>query len=328
MRSPALFYVLRSSRVPSDETSDTRSGRIQREGETNVMPTRQFVAMAVALWTLSLGSVAPSEAQTATTAVIDVGAARLDTISWGDGEPVVLLPGSGYSSTAFGLLGPELARRGYRAIAVNPRGVRGSTGPLDQLTYHDYAADIGALIDRVAGGRAHIVGWAWGNRIARCLAADAPGRVASVTLIAAGGKVPPDPSVASLTERSRQPDISREERTRALALRMLAPGSNVAPLVAIQESWPTAQAAQGAAGRATPLDQWWPGGSAPMLVIQGLQDKIAPPGNGRDLKTNYPDRVTLIEIDGAGHGIIVEHPARVADETVRFLREYPVERNR
>jgi pimeloyl-ACP methyl ester carboxylesterase len=65
-----------------------------------------------------------------------------------------------------------------------------------------------------------------------------------------------------------------------------------------------------------------------MLVIQGLQDKIAPPGNGRDLKATYPDRVTLIEIDGAGHAVLVEHPERLADETVRFLRERPILQNR
>ena len=283
---------------------------------------------AVVLGMLSIGIAASSEAQTATTSIVNVGSARLETTSWGDGEPVILLPGSGYSSTAFGLLGPELARRGYRAIAVNPRGIGGSTGPLENLTYHDYAADVAALIDRVAGGRAHVIGWAWGNRIARCLAADSPGRVASVTLIAAGGKVPADPSVASLTQQLRQPGLSAEDRNRLLALRSLAPGSAVAPLVAITESWPDGSAAQGTAGRGTPLDEWWPGGSAPMLVIQGLQDRIAPPGNGRDLKTNYPDRVTLVEIDGAGHAALVEHPARIADETVLFLRKHSVGRSR
>lgn len=289
---------------------------------------RAFVAVGAVFGMVSYGGVASPEAQTATTTMVDVGAARLETTSWGDGEPVILLPGSGYSATAFGLLGPELARRGYRAIAVNPRGMRGSVGPLENLTYHDYAADVAALIDRVAAGRAHVVGWAWGNRIARCLAADSPGRVASVTLIAAGGKVPSDPSVASLTQQLRQPGLSAEDRNRLLALRSLAPGSDVGPLLAMTESWPEAQAAQNAAGRATPLDQWWPGGSAPMLVIQGLQDKIAPPGNGRDLKANYPGRVTLVEIDGAGHAALVEHPARLADETVRFLREHPVQRRR
>ena len=70
-------------------------------------------------------------AQAPATAVVDVGRARLETVTWGTGEPIILLPGTGYSSTSFRLLGPELARRGFRAIAVNPRGVRGSTGTLD-----------------------------------------------------------------------------------------------------------------------------------------------------------------------------------------------------
>ena len=130
-----------------------------------------------------------------------------------------LLPGTGDSSTAFGLIGPELARRGFRAIAVNPRGIRGSTGPLADLTYHDYAADVGALIDRVAGGRAYVLGWAWGNRIARTLAADSPQRVAAVMLIAAGGKVAAEPIVAQTTARLREPDLTQEERTRLAARR-------------------------------------------------------------------------------------------------------------
>ena len=271
-----------------------------------------------------LGGAAVLLAQEPATALVDVGGARLETVTWGSGDPIILLPGTGYSSSAFGLLGPELARRGFRAIAVNPRGVRGSTGKLADLTYHDYAADVRALIDRLADGRAHVMGWAWGNRIARTLAADSPRQVASLVLLAAGGKVPADPIVAETTARLREPGLSTEERTKTLALRLLAPGSDPARLLPIQESWPDAQASQAAAGRATRLDEWWSGGSSPMLVIQGLQDKVAPPGNGRDLKTNYPNRVTLVEIDGAGHGIVVEHPVRIADESVRFLAKHPL----
>lgn len=265
-------------------------------------------------------------AQPPATTIVDIGRARLETATWGAGDPIILLPGTGYSSTAFGLIGPELARRGFRAIAVNPRGIRGSTGTLADLTYHDYAADVGAVIDRVAGGRAHVLGWAWGNRIARTLAADSPQRVATVVLIAAGGKVPAEPIVAQTTARLREPGLTAEERTRLLSVRLLGPGSDPEPLLAIQESWPDAQASQAAAGRSTPLEEWWSGGSAPMLVIQGLQDKVAPPGNGRDLKTNDPKRVTLVEIDRAGHGIVVEHPARLADEIVRFVTKYPLQR--
>jgi pimeloyl-ACP methyl ester carboxylesterase len=259
-----------------------------------------------------LGGVPGLLAQAPATAMVDVGPARLETVTWGTGDPIILLPGTGYSSTAFGLLGPELARRGFRAIAVNPRGVRGSTGTLAALTYHDYAADVRELIDRIAGGRAHVMGWAWGNRIARTLAADSPQQVASLVLLAAGGKVAADPIVAETTARLREPNLSEDERTKTLALRLLAPGSDPARLLPIQESWPEAQASQAAASRATRLEEWW------------LQDKVAPPGNGRDLKTNYPNRVTLVEIDGAGHGVVVEHPVRIAEESVRFLAKHPL----
>ena len=284
---------------------------------------RLKIAVAALLGAL-LGEQPSLLAQAPATAVVDIGVARLETVTWGTGDPIILLPGTGYSSSAFRLLGPELARRGFRAIAVNPRGVRGSTGPLADLTYHDYAADVGALIDRIAGGRAHVMGWAWGNRIARTLAADAPPRVASLVLLAAGGKVPADPIVAETSARLREPGLSEDERTKTLALRLLAPGSDPALLVPIQESWPEAQASQAAAGRATRLEEWWPGGSAPVLVVQGLQDKVAPPGNGRDLKTNYPERVTLVEIDGAGHGIVVEKPVRIAEEATRFFSDHPI----
>jgi pimeloyl-ACP methyl ester carboxylesterase len=288
------------------------------------MTMRRQAFMAVMFAPLLLGPQwLPSQAPAM--AIVDVGRARLETATWGSGEPVILLPGTGYSATSFRLVGPEIARRGYRAIAVNPRGVGASTGSLDGLTYHDYAADVGALIDRIADNRAHVVGWAWGNRIARTLAADAPQRVASVVLIAAGGKVPADPIVAETTARLREPGLSQDERTKTLALRLLAPNSDPALLVPIQESWPAAQASQAAAGRATRLDEWWPGGSAPMLVIQGLQDKVAPPGNGRDLKADYADRVTLVEIDGAGHGIVVEHPIRIADEAARFFGKHTIQ---
>lgn len=283
-------------------------------------PTLAGAAVVAALIVGQPGVVAQAPA----TAVVDVGGVRLETVTWGTGDPIILLPGTGYSSSAFGLLGPELARRGFRAIAVSPRGIRGSAGTLDGLTYHDYAGDVRELIDRIAGGRAHLIGWAWGNRIARTLAADSPKQVASVVLLAAGGKVPADPIVAETTARLREPGLSEDERTKILALRLLAPGSDPARLVAIQESWPEAQASQAAAGRATRLEEWWSGGSAPMLVIQGLQDKIAPPGNGRDLKTNYPNRVTLVEIDGAGHGVVVEHPERIAEEAVRFFSAHSI----
>ena len=72
---------------------------------------RQTIAGAALLGAV-LGQQPSLLAQGPATAVVDIGDVRLETVTWGIGDPVILLPGTGYSSSAFGLLGPELAFRG------------------------------------------------------------------------------------------------------------------------------------------------------------------------------------------------------------------------
>jgi pimeloyl-ACP methyl ester carboxylesterase len=68
----------------------------------------------------------------------------------------------------------------------------------------------------------------------------------------------------------------------------------------------------------TPVDAWWSGGKAPMLVLQGLHDVIAPPENGRSLKQAYSDRVTLVEFVDLGHSMVRERPDLVANAIVSW----------
>ena len=57
---------------------------------------------------------------------------------------------------------------------------------------HDLAADVAGVLEAVdCGAAAHLVGHAFGNRVARCLAVDRPSLVRSVTLLAAGGLIGP-----------------------------------------------------------------------------------------------------------------------------------------
>ncbi|MHB8685257.1 MAG: alpha/beta fold hydrolase, partial [Dehalococcoidia bacterium] len=110
----------------------------------------------------------------------------------GEGPPVVLLPSLGRGADDFDDLSRRLAEAGFTAVAMDCRGVGESTGTTDRLTLHDYASDVALVIERVAGAPAHVVGHAFGNRVARCVAADHPALVRSVTLLAAGGQVEPD----------------------------------------------------------------------------------------------------------------------------------------
>ena len=86
-------------------------------------------------------------------------------------------------------LADALAAAGFRAIRVNPRGAGGSTGPMQWLTLHDYAG----VIEGLDVAPAFVLGHAFGNRVARTVAADRPDLVRGVILVAAGGKVDPRP---------------------------------------------------------------------------------------------------------------------------------------
>jgi pimeloyl-ACP methyl ester carboxylesterase len=74
------------------------------------------------------------------------------------------------------------------------------------------------------------------------------------------------------------------------------------------------------ANGAASVDDWWSAGrTVPVLVIQGLQDQAAPPENGRILKAEAPDRVELVELDGAGHALLPEQPMEIARAVTGFL---------
>src|SRR6201998_4593796 len=119
--------------------------------------------------------------------MIDVGDATLECTVCGSGAPVVLLANAGCSTGYFDQLARALVTGGFQTISINMRGVGGSRGSLDGGTLHDLAGDVAGVIKAIGRGPAHLVGHAFGNRIARCLAVDQPPLVRTVTLLAAGG---------------------------------------------------------------------------------------------------------------------------------------------
>jgi hypothetical protein len=58
--------------------------------------------------------------------------------------------------------------------------------------------------------------------------------------------------------------------------------------------------AQIATNRHTPLEDWWTGGTAAMLVVQVRDDIAAPPGNGHALRATVGDRAQVIDIAKQG----------------------------
>ena len=283
-----------------------------------------LLVLAAFVLAASSGGLAQGAGSTAAVVrMIPTGKAYIEVHVRGRGPGLILLPGTGGDASQFDGLAPALAASGFQSIAVSVRAAGRSTGPLEGLTLHDYAMDVAAVIEALGVAPAHVLGRAGGNRVARALAADRPPLVKTVILVAAGGLVPGDPkAIAAMTSWS-QATVPEPQRLAAFQSSMLSPSTDRARVKPFA-TWPAASKAQRAADAATPVDEWWTAGNhVPMLVIQGLDDVIAPPGNGRALRDRFGARVTLVEIPQAGHALLFEQPEKIASEVAVFLKAHP-----
>ncbi len=228
--------------------------------------------------------------------------------------PIVLLASFARSVADFNELTGALAAAGYRTLAVESRGIGGSGGggPGQNLTLHDLAADLGAVLDAESPDRAaHVVGHAFGNRVVRTFARDQPGRVETVTLIAAGGLVPIRPEIQSALGVSVASFLPYGRREAALRLAFFSEQSEI-PGDWIGGWWLWGGLAQKDATAATSSDEFWDAGSAPLLVLQAEDDRLAPAeDSGLRLRDSFPERVELVTIPDAGHALLPEQPERI-----------------
>lgn len=216
-----------------------------------------------------------------------------------------------------------MARAGYRAVSINPRGAGNSTGQSANVTLHDLAGDVAAVIRHLDAAPVDVVGHAFGNRVARMLDADHPELVRNVVLLAAGGKVPGSPAAEKALGVIFSADATDAERTQAMTYMVGDPANAKRAADILRASH--AQAAgpiQYAAATSVGLGDWWaPPGKSRYLILQGSLDQAAPAENGMLLKQDLGDRAELETIEGAGHLMLITEPGVCSREIVRFLKQ-------
>jgi pimeloyl-ACP methyl ester carboxylesterase len=225
---------------------------------------------------------------------------------------VVLLPSLGRGASDFDGLAGRLLEAGYRPLALDPPD---RVPPGADL--HDLAAIAVQQMDEPGLGPVHLVGHAFGNRLARTVTADSPGRVRSLTLLAAGGHVDMEPDVARSLFACFDESLPAGEHLEHVRRAFFAPGND--PVVWRGGWLPAVAAGQRRAVEGTDRAEWWDATAADVLVVQALQDAVAVPENGRRYCRDHPDITTLVEIDGAGHAMLPEQPDAIADALITFL---------
>ena len=245
----------------------------------------------------------------------------IDVIVDGTGtQTVVLLPSLARDSEDYDVVADGLAKAGYRVLRPQPRGIGKSTGPMTGISLHDFARDIAETVKALGGGRAVIVGHAYGNWVARMTAVDYPNLVRGVVIAAAAAKQY-DPKLTAAINVAGDPSKPEPDRIKALQFAFFAPGND--PKVWLEGWHPGVRDFQRAAVAAVKQSDWWSGGVAPLLDLQAADDPFKPPEKRTEMKEEFGERVTIAVVANASHALIPEQPAGVVAALVEWMKTLP-----
>jgi pimeloyl-ACP methyl ester carboxylesterase len=249
----------------------------------------------------------------------------IEAYDQGSGPVIVILPSLGRSANDYDIVASFLMEDGWRIIRPQPRGVGNSTGPMDNLTLHDFAADVAMVMDQRQIGPSIIVGHAWGSQPARMLAVDRPDLVCGVIMAAASaGKLPPGSNERpyrrgrEAIDGSGNMELSEEQRLEFLRQAFFAPGHNASDWLG---GWHAAtHRAQAHARDFTPIDEYFSAGdTVPLLDLQAEHDAVVV----KDVfKPALGARVEVITIQNAGHALAPEQPKAMADAITMFATRH------
>jgi pimeloyl-ACP methyl ester carboxylesterase len=106
--------------------------------------------------------------------------------SHGQGEPLVLIPGTGFSCEVWKPFQLPRLSQSLNLILPDPRGCGRSSRLQASCTIDQMACDVAALLDHLEIDSAHVLGHSMGGRIGLALALNFPRKVRSLILASSG----------------------------------------------------------------------------------------------------------------------------------------------
>lgn len=261
---------------------------------------------------------------------------RVNLREEGAGPPVVLVHGLPGMASDWQALMPELAERGWRALAYDRVGY-GHSDPRPESarhTPHRNAEELRALLDAEGLDRVTLVGWSYGGVTSMIAASRWPDRVERLVLLGTGGPDsaearPPEPpgfmrflySDPVLAWRRRVPAITRG-LIQALSVQAFSekpmpdwwiPGvvANFARLETLHTYRGEMFTVDGELEPATLR--------VPTLLMHGDDDRLAPVAIANYLGGIIPGAETRI-VAGGSHMLPVLEPELIADAITDFAR--------
>lgn len=262
---------------------------------------------------------------------------KLYVKDWGTGRPVILIHGWPLSSDTWDDTAMAIANAGMRAIAYDRRGFGRSSQPFGGYDYDTLTDDLADLIEGLGVSDAALVGFSMGGgEIARYMSRYDGNKVSQAVLISSVVpymlKMPDHPEGVDSKVFDQMTLGMKEDRAHFFAGFFKSfYGTGVLSHPVSQEvldwSWKMAMSAglPGTLGCANAFatTDFRPDLKAfkvPTLVIHGTADQTVPiDATGRKSAAGIK-QATLIEYDGAPHGVFATHKERLTLDLLKFLK--------
>lgn len=261
---------------------------------------------------------------------------QLYTKIWGKGRPVILIHGWPLSADSWDDVALSLVEAGYQTIAYDRRGFGRSEQPWSGYDYDSLADDLSDVMTHCAAVDATLVGFSMGGgEVARYMSKHSGRNVKSVALVAS--IVPymlmtvDNPHGVPQSTFEQMIENMKSDRAAFFASffeDFFGVGTLSRPVSNEMLEWTRSVAMQASlkatlscanAFATTDFRPDLPSIRVPTLIIHGTADKTVPiDATGRAAASFIP-KSTLIEYEGAPHGLFATHRLRLVSDLLEFL---------
>lgn len=250
--------------------------------------------------------------------------------TYGEGEPLVLIPGFAAGRWIWFKQTAALSRS-FRVIVFDPRGVGPSDKPEGSQTISLLADDVAQLLHSIGIESAHVMGASFGGFVAQEFALKYPRMTRKLVLCCTsfGGPNHVVPSAETLLVLASTKGLNTEERMKANLLLAFTPEyvqthaneiDEVVQLRMANEVPEHIYLSQLQAAVSFNAEARLEGVTNPTLVLTGDADVIVPVQNSRNLASKIPGAKLKI-IDGGSHTFFIERAAEFNSMVEEFLLE-------
>jgi non-heme chloroperoxidase len=248
----------------------------------------------------------------------------------GAGRPVVLIHGLLQDCRSWERQVAALLAAGYRVIRYDRRGFGRSSRPVVGYDFDTLASDLDAMLAHLGLADVVLIGFSLGTgEVARFLASHGSARVSKAVMV---GAIPPFllGGVPGRVFYDMKKSITEDRDVFITAFLNDVYNFDVLAGIGITErEW---QASRFVAASAsdyvtcscidaglTDFRADIPAIDVPTLVVHGTADRILPIDATARLLPDLNTNVTVVEVDGAPHGLVWTHPAEVNQAILAFL---------